>query len=62
MIWLLAHPLPPPSVNKLHPRHTGRLRKKGCLLKERGKRMGEEPNQTTARKAGIQEITTSIGF
>ncbi len=44
--------LPTPSLAKLEQRHTGRLRKKGNLLAERGVvRVGEEPDHTTAGKA-----------
>jgi hypothetical protein len=35
MIWLLAHPLPPP-VSKLDRRQTGRLRKRNNLLTGEG--------------------------
>ncbi len=44
---------PPPSVNKLDRRHTGRLWKRNILLTEEGgKGVGKEPNHTTPRKPG----------
>ncbi len=44
----------PPIVSKLDRRYMGRLRKRDNLLTggERGKGVEEEPNHTTARKAG----------
>jgi hypothetical protein len=51
----MAPPPSPPTpslASKLEQRHTGRLRKKGNLLTEKGVlRVGEEPDHTTAGKA-----------
>ncbi len=49
LIWLLAHPPPPPApVSKLDRRHTGRLRKSDSLRTgEVGERVGEKPTHTT---------------
>ncbi len=51
MIWLFAHPHPPPpSVSKLDRRYTGRLRKRDKLLTGVwGKGVGEEPNPMIER-------------
>jgi hypothetical protein len=43
MTWLLAHPLSPSPISKIHWQHTGRLRKRDNLLKREGRerRVGE---------------------
>jgi hypothetical protein len=53
MIWLLAHPLPPPG--KLDRRHIHGKTEKYCideLLTEGREGAGEERNHTNAKKPG----------
>jgi hypothetical protein len=47
-------PFPSPSCSKFNRRHTRRLEKERQLAdgRGRGKRVGEEPNHTIARKPG----------
>ena len=54
VVWFSSSPTPsPPLVSKLDRRHTERLRNKRQLFDRRGgKGVGEEPNNTTARKPG----------
>jgi hypothetical protein len=50
MIWLLPHPYPLYADSKLDRRHKGKLRKGDNMQVGEGEGVGEEPNQTTARK------------
>jgi hypothetical protein len=61
MIWLLVHPLPPLSKICSNRRHTGRLRKRDNLLtgEREGKEVGEETNNTAARKPGTISILSA---
>ncbi len=58
VVWFDSYPspsCPPPPVNKLNRRNTGRLRKRDNLLAG-GEVWGEEPNHTIARKSGPLQI------
>jgi len=55
-----SSPTPSSPVSKLDRRHTGRLKKRKNLLSDRGKGMGEEPNQTTARSMVLSSVNYLI--
>jgi hypothetical protein len=50
MIWFL--PPPPPPISSISPTGDTREESETIFLRERGEGVGEEPNQTMAKKPG----------